>query len=74
MRPAEGAGRSLAGDRTSAGLTQDDSAIIRLAQKIGNCINCGQRIRLIGGITTCATWMRWFSSFRIASQALREAM
>ena len=74
MRPNEGAGRPLGGDRESARLTRD-SAIIPLPPRLGNCINCGQHIRLFGGATTCATcnaWLRWYQSFRVASRALRE--
>ena len=47
----------------------------RIIPPLGNCINCGQHIRLTGGVTTCATckaWLRWYSAHRIASRYLRE--
>lgn len=43
--------------------------------ELGNCANCGQRIRLVGGVTTCPTcaaWRRWYIAHRIASRYLRE--
>lgn len=43
---------------------------------LGNCINCGQHIRLTGGATTCATcraWHRWYRAWRLSSRYLREA-
>lgn len=84
-RPTEeGAGRPLGGDRESA---EDVQRLVILADErtarkqavppIGNCINCGQHIRLTGGATTCPTctaWRRWYVAHRIASRLLREAM
>lgn len=52
------------------------SRIIPLAPNVGNCILCGQHIKLVGGATTCPTcaaWRRWYSARRIAARALREA-
>lgn len=43
---------------------------------LGACIGCGTRISLVGSVTTCpicSAWRRWYSAFRVASQALREA-
>lgn len=60
-------------DRIAEGT--DDDEIIPLAPRLGNCINCGQYIRLVGGATTCPTcsaWRRWYSAHRIASRYLRE--
>jgi len=75
MRPTE---RGAGGERHTRRAAEEEqtAAIIRLAPRIGNCINCGQHIRLTGGATTCPTcraWQRWYSAFRVASAALREA-
>ncbi len=40
-------------DRIAGGT--DDNKIIRLHRDWGNCASCGQRIRLVGGATTCPT-------------------
>lgn len=41
---------------------------------LGQCISCGQHIRVTVASTcgTCQAWRRWFSAHRLASQALRE--
>ena len=73
MRPNEGAGRSAATDRDPH--TTDNEAIVPPLQRLGNCLNCGQHIKLTGAFTTCgqcAAWRRWHSAHRLASQALRE--
>ena len=77
MRPARGgeSGREW-GQPDRIAESRDDDEIIRAAQKLGNCASCGQRIRLVGGATTCPTcaaWRRWFIAHRIASRYLREA-
>lgn len=43
MRPDEGAGRSLAGDRASAG-AENSTAIFAPGLRLGNCAGCGIRI------------------------------
>ncbi len=87
MRPTEGsAGRPLGGDRGTAGEGQRAPMIADRGDagkqavtpflRLGNCANCGQRIRLVGGVTTCPTcaaWRRWYIAHRIASRYLREA-
>lgn len=77
MRSNEGdaAGREGCPDRTAR--DEQRAAILKIAEKIGNFINCGARIRLVAGVTTCPTcsaWRRWYIAHRIASQALREAI
>lgn len=56
--------------------TQEDAQLPALTlPSLGNCISCRQRIRLIGGATTCPTcavWRRWFVAHRIAKRHLRE--
>lgn len=67
---------AIDGNRMAA-YKQDHDDIIPPALPLGNCISCGQRIRLDGGATTCRTcaaWRRWAAAHRIASAALREAM
>lgn len=76
MSPARGAARPLGGDRGTAEHAKDDTAIIAAAQYLGNCINCGSRIELVGGATscpTCSAWKRWYSAQRIACGYMREA-
>ena len=54
---------------------QEDQLAARIIPPLGNCINCGQHIRLTAGVTTCPTcaaWRRWYSAHRIASRYLRE--
>lgn len=81
MRPAERCGgRGQAPG--AAGQTRDDADILaerdagsKQAPDLGNCIHCGQHIRLVGGATTCPTcaaWRRWYVAHRIASGYLRE--
>ncbi len=67
VRPESRAGRSLAGDRVTAG-TIGSPTIFAPAQPLGN------RIDPRGGTLrcpTCAAWRRWYSAHRIASQALQ---
>ena len=74
MRPDEGAGRSLAGDRASAG-AENSTVIFASGLRLGNCAGCGIRIDVRAGTmrcATCAAWRRWYSAHRVASQALRE--
>ena len=73
-RPESRAGRSLAGDRVTAGAI-DSPTIFAPAQPLGNCIGCGIRIDVRAGTLrcpTCAAWRRWYSAHRLASQALQE--
>ena len=74
MRPDEGAGRPLGGDRESAE-TDDSTEIFAPQLRLGNCVGCAVRIDPRGGTLrcpTCAAWRRWYSAHRVASQALRE--
>lgn len=61
--------------REAAPSENTSAAIFAIASRIGNCIACGQHIRLTAGVTTCPTcaaWRRWYSAHRIASRYLRE--
>jgi len=65
------AGREGCPDRTA----RNDQLAGPIIPPLGNCINCGQHIRLTAGVTTCPTcaaWRRWYSAHRIASRYLRE--
>lgn len=82
---SEKGGRSLGGDRGSAESRTSTAIVAEPAEvgkqatpflRLGACVNCGQRIKLLGGVTTCPTcsaWRRWYSAHRLASRYLREA-
>lgn len=87
MRPTERCGGRGQAPGT-AGQTRESTASLTEHAEVGKqavspflplgaCANCGIRIRLTGGITTCPTctaWRRWYVAHRIASRYLREAM
>ena len=84
MRPSEGAADRVAPAGTADQAQRADSvaepaeagkqAVVPFL-RLGNCANCGIRIRLVGGATTCPTcsaWRRWYIAHRLASRYLRE--
>lgn len=87
MRPTDrGASGREWGQPDRIAESTDDTAIVAEADgagkqatpflRLGNCVNCGQRIKLVGGMTTCPTcsaWRRWYVAHRLASRYLREA-
>lgn len=74
-RAGEGAaGRDGHPDQTAG--TTKRAEILAFKRALGNCINCGQHIVIAGGPSvcgTCSAWQRWYTAFKIASEALREA-
>lgn len=67
--------RETAARDASREAAQEDQLAACIIPPLGACINCGQHIRLVAGVTTCRTcaaWRRWYSAHRIASRYLRE--
>jgi hypothetical protein len=60
MRPGEG--RAARGERAGSAKTNNSTRILASHADLGNCLSCGQRIKLVGDVTTCPScraWRRW---------------